>query len=435
MTSAIIGLPSEKEFKHILVLGAGVVGLTTAISILESSSKYNYIVTILAPHLPTDPKSISYTSHWAGAHHVSHATGTGVTAPDANSSTSAVEHPDQLAIDQETFRTMWELSAQGNEAEKCFMRIEQVEYYHEEILVDKDGGQVNHHLRWYPDFKVLPLSEIALSPLSLSAQDVRSGVSFTTLTIDTPVYLQYLYERFVDRGGRVLKGRVDDIQDLEGVQRALREARPITPNSTEFLAQIEALINCTGLGSLTLRGVIDNAVYPLRGQTVLLRAPWIKFGRTISSKGKEGQDDLWTYIIPRRSGNVIIGGIKTPNDTHPTPRPETTLDILRRGVRLCPELLQPPKSSDNMLDVTTQSYSIPSVDRLSDSDFLNLIEPLIVEVGCGLRPARKGGVRLEVDRIGSTGLPIIHNYGHSGSGFQSSWGSATRAWKLLEEVL
>ncbi|KAJ3760170.1 D-amino-acid oxidase [Lentinula raphanica] len=400
MTSAIIGLPSEREFKHILVLGAGVVGLTTAISILESSLKYNYIVTILATHLPTDPKSISYTSHWAGAHHVSHATGT-----DANSSTSAVEHPDQLAIDQETFRTMWELSAQGNEAEKCFMRIEQVEYYHEEIPVDKDGGEVNHHLRWYPD----------VSPTS---RDVRSGVSFTTLTIDTPVYLQYLYERFVDRGGRVLKGRVDDIQDLEGVQRALREARPITPNSTEFLAQIEALINCTGLGSLTLRGVIDNAVYPLRGQTVLLRVPWIKFGRTISSKGKEGQDDLWTYIIPRRSGNVIIGGIKTPNDTHPTPRPETTLDILRRGVRLCPELLQPPKSSDNI-----------------DSDFLNLIEPLIVEVGCGLRPARKGGVRLEIDRIGSTGLPIIHNYGHSGSGFQSSWGSATRAWKLLEEVL
>ena len=40
----------------------GVVGLTTAIVIQE---KGGYNVTLVAEQLPTDPKSINYTSHWA----------------------------------------------------------------------------------------------------------------------------------------------------------------------------------------------------------------------------------------------------------------------------------------------------------------------------------------------------------------------------------
>ncbi|KIY48480.1 hypothetical protein FISHEDRAFT_58973 [Fistulina hepatica ATCC 64428] len=51
--------------KNIVVLGAGVVGLTTAVRIQE---KGGYNVTILAEILPSDPKSIRYTSQWAGAH-------------------------------------------------------------------------------------------------------------------------------------------------------------------------------------------------------------------------------------------------------------------------------------------------------------------------------------------------------------------------------
>ncbi|EXJ84625.1 hypothetical protein A1O3_05295 [Capronia epimyces CBS 606.96] len=49
--------------KHILVLGAGVIGLQTAISLLE----VGYRVTILAEHLPGDD-SVEYTSPWTGPH-------------------------------------------------------------------------------------------------------------------------------------------------------------------------------------------------------------------------------------------------------------------------------------------------------------------------------------------------------------------------------
>ncbi len=41
------------------------------------------------------------------------------------------------------------------------------------------------------------------------------------------------------------------------------------------------------------------------------------------------------------------------------------------------------------------------------------IRPLILEEGCGFRPARKGGVRLGVDRVenGERKIPVVFNYG------------------------
>jgi glycine/D-amino acid oxidase-like deaminating enzyme len=60
-----------------------------------------------------------------------------------------------------------------------------------------------------------------------------------------------------------------------------------------------AIVVCAGIGARFLGGVADADVFPIRGQTVLVRAPWVTFGRTISSK-----TGLWTYIIPRKGGDV-----------------------------------------------------------------------------------------------------------------------------------
>lgn len=66
--------------------------------------------------------------------------------------------------------------------------------------------------------------------------------------------------------------------------------------------KIDALVVCPGLGARTLGGVEDREVYPVRGQVVIVRAPWVRFGRT-ASHAAEG---LWTYIVPRRNGDVRI---------------------------------------------------------------------------------------------------------------------------------
>ena len=69
----------------------------------------------------------------------------------------------------------------------------------------------------------------------------------------------------------------------------------------------------------------------------------------------------------------------------------------------------------------------------------------------GLRPSRKGGIRLEVDSklscrqqhgdsplhlitatVAAGGLLVVHNYGHGGYGFQSSWGCARSVVELAD---
>jgi len=85
------------------------------------------------------------------------------------------------------------------------------------------------------------------------------------------------------------------------------------------------------------------------------------------------------------------------NDRYPSVRPETTLDILERCLALCPELAPPE----------VRAKREPVVDDLF---------PIIIEECCGLRPARKGGIRLELDwanamqRNGK--VPIVYNYGY-----------------------
>lgn len=125
---------------------------------------------------------------------------------------------------------------------------------------------------------------------------------------------------------------------------------------------------------------------------------------------------------------------------YPCPRPETTYDILKRNLALCPELAPPE----------IRALRTPTVEDLS---------PIIIEEGCGFRPARKGGIRLDVDwanlKAGKRKIPIVFNYGyvkpsalsaglnlnefgnfrHGGYGYISSWGSASIALDLLESVL
>ncbi|TFK28496.1 D-amino-acid oxidase [Coprinopsis marcescibilis] len=371
---------SSTPRKHIIVLGAGVIGLTTA---LKLTARAEYDVLLLSEILPGDPKSIRYTSQWAGAHHVY-----------SQQDVSTKHHK----LEEVTFEYMWKLSEPGTDAEECFLRVPQTEYFF-------DSAAESSPLRSMPDFKHIP--EQSLVP------GAKSGVTFTTVTIDTPIYLNYLYSHFLAKGGKVLRASVQHIhQVIEGGARIFAGGSLLGSAADPP----DAVINCTGIGARFLGGVEDKTVYPVRGQTVLVRAPWVRFGRTIY----KDETGALTYIIPRRSSDVIVGGTRVANDWFPKPRPETTEDILKRGLELCPELAPPEVRAERT----------PTLDD---------ILPHVVGEGCGLRPAREGGVRLETEwteGIGQRGMvPIIHNYGHGGSGFQSSWGSANVALELLEEAL
>ncbi|KAI1797963.1 D-amino-acid oxidase [Ganoderma leucocontextum] len=331
-------MASPNTPKRVVVIGAGVVGLTTAVKIQEKGA---YNVTIIAETFPGDPKTISYTSLWAGAHHVSHA------ANDAK----------QMAL------------RSGGPAEHCFLRVSQTDY----LLDGRDEC-----LDWMPDFKKLPQDSLV--------PGAASGTSFTTVNIDTSVYLPYLLARFLSRGGSIVRGSVQHVsQVIEGGPGLFRRGR------ADF-EPIDALVVCPGLGARTLGGVEDKDVYPVRGQVAVIRAPWIRSGRTLSHH----EQGLWTYVIPRRSGDVILGGTKQDNDWYPAARPETTTDIIERCLALFPEIAP------------------PSI-RAEREGTVEDVRGLIVEEGCGFRPQRKGGIRLDVEwvtrREGQAKVPMVFNYG------------------------
>ncbi len=102
--------------------------------------------------------------------------------------------------------------------------------------------------------------------------------------------------RFCARGGRVLRGTLLHInQVIEGGPRIFAGGSAHDPLPA-------AIVVCTGIGARSLGGIEDTAVYPVRGQTVLVRAPWVRFGRT-ETRDTNGAS---TYIIPRRSSDVRL---------------------------------------------------------------------------------------------------------------------------------
>ncbi|KIM42203.1 hypothetical protein M413DRAFT_18597 [Hebeloma cylindrosporum] len=356
--------------KRVVVLGAGVIGLTTALRIQE---KGLYQVEIIAEILPTDPKTYKYTSQWAGAHHRRRCIGLAHVAMERSKINKWIRYRLQ------DFRRNVEIIGAWR---RCFRRLRQIEYYASE-------QPRPNTLERMPGFEEVPKDRLFLRAVC--------GYSFDTVTIDVPVYLNYLLSRFLEKGGSITRGHVQHIQRvLEGGSYPFPEDVEIRRN--EAVTSPDAVIVCVGLGARFLGGVEDRSIYPSQGQTVILRAPWVQFGKSF-----EGESDEWIYIIPRKGGNVVIGGTQGVDDRYPAPRPETTRDLLRRALELCPEL-----------------------------DLL----PIVVEDACGLRPKREGGFRIELEyRKTSDGrrrISVVHNYGHGSKGYIASIGSAEAALELME---
>lgn len=65
---------------------------------------------------------------------------------------------------------------------------------------------------------------------------------------------------------------------------------------------------------------------------------------------------------------------------------------------------------------------------------LDVSEELILEERCGLRPSRPQ-LRLELEAAHACGRPVVHSYGHGGSGWTVFVGAAREAADLVEGAL
>lgn len=235
----------------------------------------------------------------------------------------------------------------------------------------------------------------------------------TTYDFVVPQYLPRIFEMFTSLGGRSINAKVGSIKE------ALQLSQKNFP--TEW-AKPTAIVISPGLGAADLLG--DKEVYPVRGQTVLVRSPWCTISHNkqspwarnspllsppnwpgMSRVNKNGFRDM--YILPRGDGTFIFGGTRLANDWHTKPRQDTTREILKRALEF-----------------------MPLLDKNSPPDENNLN---VIGVNVGLRPARNGGVRLEAgEKIDDAA--VIYSYGYGGYGYQCSWGAAFEARDLVDDA-
>ena len=196
--------------------------------------------------------------------------------------------------------------------------------------------------------------------------------AFGTFTLNPTSFLQWLMGK-AKEGGCVMEER--KISSLE-----------------ELTSSYDIVINCTGLSSYEL--VPDKSMYPVQGQLVLVKAPWIK--HWVVYPGADGSHS--TGVIPRGS-DVILGTTHVNGNWNDSTDPDTTTDIIKR----CQDL-------------------VPS-----------LCGAEVVGSWAGLRPGRDT-IRLECCKDQSGNL-VIHCYGHKSSGVFLSWGCASDIGDMVEQKL
>ncbi|KAH3669250.1 hypothetical protein OGAPHI_001371 [Ogataea philodendri] len=214
---------------------------------------------------------------------------------------------------------------------------------------------------------------------------IEFGYEYTSVVISVPIYLHFLLQKLISSGVVIHRANLKHIKDA----------------ATHFTGgQVDVTVNCSGLLASKLGGVEDKNVFPIKGQVILSRnscPTMISVAVPGAAKGES------LYIFPRKEGGTLIGGSFWPNDWSPKVDKKLFKRTVARAKKYCPELF-----ANGELDV--------------------------VSVGCGLRPGRKGGARIEKETIPGVGK-VVHNYGAAGAGYQNSHGMARKAAALVASSL
>ena len=131
-----------------------------------------------------------------------------------------------------------------------------------------------------------------------------AGWRYTAPVVSMPVYLDYLLGRFRQAGGELRVGTVASLAEA-----AAGTAAPV-------------IVNCAGTGAHDL--VPDPAVIPYRGQVVVAENP----GLTEFFIGEPDGEHEMVYVFPH-AGRVVLGGTEVAGDWSTEPDPGTARRILR----------------------------------------------------------------------------------------------------------
>jgi D-amino-acid oxidase len=202
-------------------------------------------------------------------------------------------------------------------------------------------------------------------------------------------------------GDRVRRSRADELPAGYGDGRAVQVPCVVAPRYLDWLTarvralggtfeqRLATLDELPGEAIVNCPGAYGDGVTPVRGQVA-----YVECDRPLRFMVDEEGPNALAYVLPRPDV-VVLGGTAEEGDWSREPRAETTRSILERTARLQPELAG----------------------------------ARLVGAAAGLRPGR-AAVRLE-RTAAPDGRPLVHDYGHGGSGFTLSWGCADEVAALV----
>ncbi|GAB0494120.1 hypothetical protein MMPV_009442 [Pyropia vietnamensis] len=168
------------------------------------------------------------------------------------------------------------------------------------------------------------------------------------------------------------------------------------------------VVNCAGLGSVALVG--DTTLTPARGVTVVVEPTSPVTGFVSETSTGEGRE--LAYVLNRGPKRLTVGGTYHEGDWSRS-APAAEVDAL----------------------LARAAAVVPAVRSAK-----------VLRQWVGLRPARAAGIRLEAEQVlptaggtdGGSGNPggvVVHNYGHGGGGVTVCWGCANDAVRLVGEAV
>ncbi|KAK6398010.1 hypothetical protein LTR65_003090 [Meristemomyces frigidus] len=245
-----------------------------------------------------------------------------------------------------------------------------------------------------PDFRALSDDELP--------SGIDAGVSVTSVCINTTIYLPWLASQCLKHGVILRRGIVMHVSSAAALHHTGKRA--------------DVVINCTGLSSGSLGGVEDNKMYPARGQLAIVRntptGPPGPAPTMFSLSGTDDAADETAYVMHRPAGGgTVLGGCLQRDSWESQPDPNLAIRIMKRCIELDRSLVPAGRG----------------IEALS-----------IIRHSVGLRPMRTGGPRIEREIVAdaeANQTVVVHNYGHGGYGYQTSYGTAAVVVGLVKETL
>ena len=363
----------KKEIK-VLVIGAGISGLTTAICLREKGFNVVMVAERFSPGLVSNVAGALW--EWPPAACGKHGT-----------PRSLERSKNWCMTSYETFKALQ--AEYGSESTGIYLR--NTTFYFHDVLekLPEDLKKMNELAGKVDNFRrgldVVP-NTIDLA----SQQGIKDAYRHMAPMIDTDVYLQWLLNKIRNLDCEIIQEKIEC--NLIEHEQALLDR-----------FQCAAIVNCTGLGAIETAN--DPSMYPLRGALIRVKDEQglIDGAHCISHKETSNSEQDIVFIVPRgNKKTVILGGLVQMHQWEPFMRFNDP--IIQRMYNGCLEFLPPLKS-------------LPLHDE----------EP----VRTGLRPFTQTNVCVE--HVPATHL--FYNYGHGGAGITLSWGCAQETAANLQSVL